>query len=198
VPRVKIQDIRRQEFIEATIQSIHEFGFVDLTVAQIAKVAGLSAGNVHYYFGSKNELLAATMQWLLVRLRQVTIQNLAAADSARARVEAIIDSNFAAELFTPAVITAWMQFWAQAPHYPQLKRLQRINAARVRSNLNHALKQLLSEDEAVQAAAAIQALIDGQWIQAVNGSGTPDLEANRQLAHYVFRRLVPAVAHAGD
>jgi hypothetical protein len=64
----------------------------------------------------------------------------------------------------------------------------------VRSNFNHALKQLLPEDEAVPAAAAIQALIDGLWIQAVHGSVTPDLEANRQLAHYVFNRLVPAPA----
>jgi TetR/AcrR family transcriptional repressor of bet genes len=169
--KLKIQDIRKQQFIEATIEAIHKHGYSELTVGQIAHEVGLSPGNIHYYFGGKNELLEATMRWLLRTLRVIGIRRMAAARTPRERVEALIDSNFDPALFTPANVVAWLHFWAEATHNPTLHRLQRINAARVRSNLLHPLKKMLPSDEAERVTTYVQAMMDGIWVQCAQTPG---------------------------
>lgn len=191
MPRARIQDIRRQELIVATIDAIHRYGYSELTVAQISAEAGLSAGNIHYYFGGKQELLFATMRWLLSQLQATTREKIAQSKTPRERIEALIDSNFAPELYTPAIISAWIHFWAQAPHHPELKRLQQVNANRVRNNLLHAFKQCLPPEQARQGAITIQALMDGIWIQAAQEPANWQPEAARQLARACLDQLLP-------
>ena len=163
--RVKIQDLRRRELIDATIRSIHKHGFADLTVAQISLEAGVSGGSIHYYFGGKTELLEATMRFFLNSLRQICIHKLRAAPTADQRLRAVVLSNFDPLIFQPQTVTAWVQFWAQAPYSAPLRRLQAINAARVRSNLRHELKLLIPQKNADAAAGMIQISMDGIWIR---------------------------------
>ncbi len=68
MPKVGMEAERRRSLIDATVDAIHERGYSDVTMAQIAKRAGVSGGLVHHYFGSKDQLLAATMRHLLTEL----------------------------------------------------------------------------------------------------------------------------------
>lgn len=180
--RARIQDIRRQELIEATIQSISKSGFADLTVNHISQEAGASAGNIHYYFGGKNELLEATMRWLLTTLRKAGIARLGAARTPRERLEAVVQANFDPLLFTPENVSAWIQFWAQAPYDSRLKRLQDINTARVRSNLLQALRPLVPPENLTAASDLIQMLLDGIWLRAAQSAGGMPTEQGARLA----------------
>lgn len=171
LPRAKIQDIRRQELIDATVASIYKNGFTDLTVSQISKEAGVSAGNIHYYFGGKSELLEATMRWLLNTLRDVSIKSLESATTPRERLDAIVHCNFDPTFFRPETVSAWMHFWAQAPYSETLRRLQVINHTRVRSNLLDALKQIVDPAKAEAAADMIQVLMDGIWLRSAQTPG---------------------------
>ena len=53
---------RRRELIEATITSIARHGLSKITIAKVAKIAGLSTGIVNFYFHSKQALLLATLE----------------------------------------------------------------------------------------------------------------------------------------
>ena len=53
MPKVGMEPIRRRQLIEATITSIHEYGFADATVSRISAAAGVSTGIVHHYFDGK-------------------------------------------------------------------------------------------------------------------------------------------------
>jgi TetR/AcrR family transcriptional repressor of bet genes len=165
MPRVNIQDIRRRELIEATIRAVHRHSFAELTVKQIAEQAGISAGAIHHYFGSKEGLLEATMRWLLSTLRVCVLRRTDQAVTPREKLLGYVEANFDDALFTPEIIAAWVQFWAYAPHVERLARLQRINAGRVRANILHAIKQLVRHEHAEAATFAIQAYMDGVWLQ---------------------------------
>lgn len=191
MPKVGMQPIRRRQLIEATIASIHEHGFADATVSRISRAAGVSAGIVHHYFGGKNELLEASMRSLLSDLREATRRRLLRARSARARVRAIIDANFAPEQFAPQAVTAWLAFWAQVPHTPRLARLQHINDRRLRSNLRHALKQLTTPLEAERITDGLAAMIDGLWLQCALTSGALEPAAARDIARDYFEKRLP-------
>ncbi|MCP4330355.1 MAG: transcriptional regulator BetI [Alphaproteobacteria bacterium] len=190
MPKVGIQDIRRQQFIDAAIAAIYKHGYTDLTVGQIAREAGLSAGNIHYYFGGKNELLEATMRWLLRTLRVVGIQRMAAARTPRQRVEALIDSNFDPVLFTPQNVSAWLHFWAEAPHSEALGRLLTINAGRVRSNLLQPMKHILPSDEAERVTTLVQVMMDGIWVQSAQTPGGMSPDEAGAMARDTFSRLI--------
>ncbi|EWY42660.1 transcriptional regulator [Skermanella stibiiresistens SB22] len=174
MPKVGMEPIRRQQLIEATITSISRYGFADATISRISKEAGVSTGIIHHYFGSKDDLLEATMRTLLQQLRRDVVERLSAASTPEQRLAAIIDGNFADAQFDRPVIVAWLAFWAQVPHVPELARLQRVNARRLRSNLLYDLRRLLPNGRAEEAATGLAALIDGLWLRAsLDGAENP-------------------------
>ena len=182
MPKLGMEPIRRRQLIDATISSIGRYGYGEATVQRISRTAGVSSGIIHHYFVGKDELLEAPMRALLAELRSEVVTRLSRAVTPRARLEAIVDGNFAPSQFDPAVIAAWLAFWSQARHQPGLARLQRINQRRLYSNLHHAFAQVVTPEAAVQASKGLAALIDGLWLSAAL-SGTRDTGEARAIAH---------------
>lgn len=195
MPKVGMEPIRRRQLIEATIVSIHEYGFADTTVSRISAAAGVSSGIVHHYFGGKADLLEATMRWLMTDLRRQVVDRLARARSPYDRLLAIIDGNFAPEQFSQQVVTAWIAFWAHAPQTPELGRLQRINTERLQSNLRHALKAFMRPEQAAGTALGMAALIDGLSVRcALAKGGLPPAEAKRIARDHLAAELAAAAS----
>lgn len=185
MPKVGMEPIRRRQLIDATLEAIHEDGIADATIARISRRAGLSSGIVHHYFTCKEDLLFATLRKLLSDIRRAVGVRLAEADSPQARLDAIIDGNFASEQFTPQAVSAWLAFWAQVPHAPNLERLQRINSRRSLSNIRYALRQLVADDDVEATAMALSALIDGLWVRCATGEGLDGASARRIARDFV-------------
>lgn len=188
--RKKISDLRRTELIEAVIDATHEHSFAALTVAQIAEFAQTSTGSIHYYFGGKDALLAATMRHLLDRLKVVTIERLEKAASPRDRLDAIVLANFDDAFFSKKSCSVWVQFWAMAPYSDPLARLQVLNQSRVRSNLLHALKQIVPADQASECCTAIQTYMDGIWLRSCQTGIAVDARKSQQDAMTFLDRLL--------
>ena len=54
-------DQRKSAILDAAVQVIIEVGFTEMTVADVAKVAGVSTALVHYHFSSKVDLITAAL-----------------------------------------------------------------------------------------------------------------------------------------
>ncbi|WP_166646574.1 choline-binding transcriptional repressor BetI [Zavarzinia compransoris] len=177
------EDVRRRQLIETTIETMADAGFVGTTLGQIARRAGVSPGLVAHYFGDKDGLLEATLRHLARRVGRRTAACLAAATSARARVQAVIDANLAPEEFDRQTCTVWLAFWGQVIHSPRLKRIQHVYQQRMLSNLRHPLKELLPSHQAERLALAVAAVIDGLWLRAtLSGSDETDSATARAIA----------------
>nr|WP_319385889.1 transcriptional regulator BetI [uncultured Roseibium sp.] len=195
MPKVGMEAQRRRSLIDATVDAIHERGYSDVTMAQIAKRAGVSGGLVHHYFGSKDQLLAATMRHLLTELGRAIRENLAKAETPRERISAIIAGNFAVDQFQPAVIAAWLAFYVQSRTTESNSRLLRIYAARLASNLTYNLRFFLPRNEARRIAEGTASMIDGVWIrQALSDAQTNRQAAIAMVEDYVENQIA---AHAG-
>lgn len=193
LPR-SIEDSRRAQVIESTIDSLAEVGFVGTTLGEIAGRAGISAGLVAHYFGDKNSLLEATFRSLITRLGDTMRVRQKLAESPRERLQAIIDATLASECFDQRTSTAWLAFWGQVLHTPGLGRLQRIYQKRLLSNLREALRPLVDAPEARRLATMIAAMIDGVWLRgALSGWTETDGDSARQLlTSFVDRHLALA------
>jgi AcrR family transcriptional regulator len=61
-PAVGRRPGKRERLIAAALQLLHQQGIERTTLADIAKAADVPAGNVYYYFKTKDEVIAAVIE----------------------------------------------------------------------------------------------------------------------------------------
>jgi TetR/AcrR family transcriptional regulator, transcriptional repressor of bet genes len=180
-PVPALRESRRRQLVSATIGAIAEFGFAEASVVRIANIAGISAGQIHHYFGGKDGLLEAAMRSILTDMRAASAQALATAQRPADRLKAIVSSNLHPRIFRRDISIAWLSFWAQATHETALARIERINRARLRSNLRDALKPIVGLTRSLALADIMAMTIDGLWVAQAHVNPEMDAEAAQKL-----------------
>lgn len=190
MPKVGMEPLRRRALIDATISAIGERGSLDVTMSEIAGRAGVSSALAHHYFGAKHDLLLATMGHLLTELGAEVRTALRSAPDPRARLSAVIAVNFSETQFRPETVAAWLAFYVAAQQSDDLRRLLRIYARRLHSNLMSGLVPLMSRQEAERVAESVAALIDGLYIRRALKHGAPNpASAVALVEDYLTMRL---------
>jgi TetR/AcrR family transcriptional regulator, transcriptional repressor of bet genes len=177
MPKIGMEPVRRRALIDATIAAIGERGSVDVTMSEIAGIAGVSSALAHHYFGAKTDLLQATMRHLLSELGADCRAALAQVRTPRQRVSAVIAVNFSEKQFRPEIIAAWLAFYVEAQRSAATRRLLRVYARRLHSNLMSGLVSVLDRPAAAHAAEGIAAMIDGLYIRHALKDQPPDAAA---------------------
>jgi TetR/AcrR family transcriptional repressor of bet genes len=190
MPKIGMEPLRRKALIDAAIAAIGNRGSLDVTMSDIASRAGVSSALAHHYFGAKDDLLNATMRHILAELGEDSVKALRKAETPRKRISAIIAVNFSAVQFRQDTVYAWLAFYVEAQHSAPLRRLLRIYARRLHSNLMSGLLPLMPQAEAARMAEAIAALIDGLYIRRALRDGLPNPSSAAALVEdYVDAKL---------
>lgn len=182
MPKLGAEPIRKAALINAAISTIGQTGSLDVTVAQIARRAGMSTALAHYYFGSKEQLLIAAMRHILTEFGQSVREETRGAVSARARVDGIIRASFGPANFDRDTVAAWLSFYVLSQVNADAARLLNVYRRRLRSNLVVSLRRLTDRPEAVSSTLA--ALIDGVYLRTALSpvSDAPDSQAAEAAA----------------
>jgi AcrR family transcriptional regulator len=69
-PRINIADIRREQIVEAAAAIITEQGIQNLSLSEIEKKAGMSRGQLTYYFPAKEDILLAVFDRLVALMHE--------------------------------------------------------------------------------------------------------------------------------
>jgi TetR/AcrR family transcriptional repressor of bet genes len=163
--RQSIREIRRRELVEATRDVISEIGFENATISKISTRAGFSIGYLHHHFPNKDALLAETIRVLYGDMRTYLTQRLPSANDPMGRFLIVLDANFNQQQYTKENAYAWISFLARVPFNPEFVRLQAMIGRRLFSNLYHDVKQILPEQQALNAVDERSTLIDGYWVR---------------------------------
>src|SRR5262249_26290973 len=125
-----IREARQRQLIEATIVAIGRFGYAKLTLNHVASLAGLSPGIVNFHFRTKEQLLAATLEYLVEEYEAFWSQAAEkAGPSAAAKIEAMIDFEFDPRVSSLEKVAVWFAFWAEAQVNPSHReRVARLEA----------------------------------------------------------------------
>jgi AcrR family transcriptional regulator len=105
----------RDRILQASLDLITEAGIDRVRLAEIARRAGMSSGQVMYYFASMEHILLETLAW---REHEETRQRRAAMPAIGTgwpRLEEFVDLYLPTSLTDPVWIM-WMEAWARAPH----------------------------------------------------------------------------------
>ncbi|MDO5614194.1 MAG: transcriptional regulator BetI [Paracoccus sp. (in: a-proteobacteria)] len=187
MPKPSAEPIRKAALINAAIAEVGQAGSRDVTVAQIARAAGMSPALAHHYFGSKDQIFLAAMRHILNVYRDSVRVGLPGS-LGRKRLDGIVSASFAPQNFRHEVVSAWLNFYAMALVNDEAARLLRVYHRRLYSNLVFALRPLTDQPQAV--AQTLGALIDGLYLRAALTPGPTDaIAAMRTVAGYLDETL---------
>lgn len=186
--KLAAEPIRKAALINAAITMVGRTGSLDVTVAQIAREAGMSSALAHHYFGSKDRIFLAAMRQILSNYRDAVRAALIGVSDPRDRIKAIVAASFAMPNFDHNTIASWLNFYALALNDAEAARLLRVYHRRLRSNLLAGLIPLVP-DRAHDIAATLGALIDGVYLRAAL-SNKPDASTAERIVSDFLREII--------
>ena len=69
-PRIDVGSIRREQIVRAAVSIIAEQGLQNLSLSEIEKKAGMSRGQLTYYFPAKEDILLAVFDRLIQQMHE--------------------------------------------------------------------------------------------------------------------------------
>ncbi|TGE35563.1 TetR/AcrR family transcriptional regulator [Desulfosporosinus fructosivorans] len=90
-----IGDARRAQIVDAAITTLDDIGFVNASLAQIAKRAGISTALISYHFRDKNDLMDHTLITLLESSTSYVLERTKAEKTEHEKLHAYISSSLA-------------------------------------------------------------------------------------------------------
>jgi AcrR family transcriptional regulator len=120
MPKIVDHAQRREEIALVACKVVASHGFVQATVARIARAAGYTTGMVAHYYESKQDIILAALRLILVRIEERLTRE---RDSGEATLLNVLSEALAldAQRFTECAF--WMAFWGQVSTDKKLKRL---------------------------------------------------------------------------
>lgn len=191
-PRISGEEFarRKRAILDAAWPLFTERGYAPVTIAEIARTAGISTPAVHYYFSSKNEIFLATLE--------LCSQEAAAR---RAFVAEITDPAERLLRFAEVQLdgspeakrewTTWAQFWASSPSFPDVKEATAVAYSRWQQQLRAIVDEGLATgrfntsnpDDAEDMVNAVTAMIDGLGVRMLAGVLTPQAASDAVTAY---------------
>ncbi|RDI72496.1 TetR family transcriptional regulator C-terminal domain-containing protein [Halopelagius longus] len=174
-----------EEIMSATHRALQKHGYADLTIKRIAEEYGKSTAAIHYYYDTKEELLAAFLDYLLERF-VASVRDVETTDPEE-RLELLLDRLLANPEEHRDLSVAMLEMRSQAPHNETFDERFRQNDEYLRYMLkaviNHGIDEGTFEDvDADHVTRALMTIVDGARTRAVVLDETEALEAARRTA----------------
>ena len=178
------KETRRQQLVEATIDSLAKRGYSETTMADVADGAGLSRGIVNFHFESKEKLLVATLQYMADEYAahwRSALQK--AGDDPDRQLAVIVAADFDRSICNRRKLAAWCAFWGEAKSRPTYQALCGARDQAYQNVIVDICGQLKAEggyDFDPQATAlGLSAMLEGLWLRLMMSTG----EVTRETAH---------------
>jgi TetR/AcrR family transcriptional repressor of bet genes len=195
--RDALKEARRIQLMEATIDCIAAHGFADLTLADVAKNAGLSVGIVNFYFKSKDQLLIETLRHLVDDYIKQTNDNIRnAGQSAAAQLEAAIESDFHRAIANRKKVTVWYAFWGETRWRPEFLKICQELSDRFHAETRDLFARLIAEGgyrdlDPDLVARGFDAMIDGLWLDMLINPKSVDRDGAKQVVRTYLGGIFP-------
>ncbi|WP_439526227.1 TetR family transcriptional regulator C-terminal domain-containing protein [Roseovarius mucosus] len=183
--RTEPKQVRRRQLIEATIDSIAQYGIAGTTMSTVTEIAGLSLGLVNFHFQSKQNLLEETLKFLAREHHDHWRRAYGDAGlSARDKLMAIVDSHFDPKICTQRKLAVWYAYFGEGGRRTVYRALvdaldnERFDLSK-RLCRDIACEGGYSGPSAATIAHTLEGLYDGLWLNILMYPDTFDRDAAR-------------------
>lgn len=163
----------KAKLVRAGYRLIGERGVHRVSLEEIAAAAGVSKSLVLYHFKSRENLVLATMEWVLLEVAARIRSAVAAAPTPGGKVEAMVDVIFAGAEANRRFYLTYLDLVEHAARMPRFGRLSTDFRGIVDTAYAAIVEAGVARGEFVagdvdEAARVLRALVDGlflQWLQ---------------------------------
>ncbi|MFF3359882.1 TetR/AcrR family transcriptional regulator [Streptomyces sp. NPDC002917] len=171
MPKVVDPGARRAAVAEAVWRLIRKHGLEGVSVRNVAREAGLSAGSLRHYFASQSEVLTFAMQLVIDRVR-TRIQALELHPDPPVAVQQTIEELLPLDPERWAEAEVWLAFTARAQTQPALRVLRDTSYELLQNLCHHLIAALDHQGAAADRDLMVEterlyALIDGLVVHCV-------------------------------
>jgi AcrR family transcriptional regulator len=188
MPRPSVEDERREQILRATWAVISAEGFRSLRLSDVARQAGISAGMIHYYFESKEQLLRAAFERYfehsVQRRKPIT-------DSGKPPLQLLkllVKSYLPIEDETIEGWRVWGELWVEGLQAPELQQLNEEFYGQWRRTIAGVIREgqergTIRDGDATTLANMLVAMLDGLAIQVILNSRSMTAERMRTTCY---------------
>lgn len=200
----RMQDFdRRAELVRATLDCIADKGLQGTTVRAVATYAGVSNGLIRHHFASKENMILAAYRETVEMITAPGRAIIDAPDLApHERLARFIRASIGGDVSDPRVFSLWATFIAQVNVDPEMARIHDEGHLPYRNALEPMIAAImtaearaLSDRRRMRLAIALNALIDGLWLEGClfKDDHTPDdyVELGLETAEALLGTTLP-------
>ncbi|MFB6128417.1 MAG: TetR/AcrR family transcriptional regulator [Halorhabdus sp.] len=178
-----------EAIMRATYRALREHGYADLTIEGIAEEYGKSTAAIHYHYDTKDDLLAAFLEYVIDQFVG-TVHEVETTDPEK-RLDSLLDKLLVEPGDHPDFLIALLALRSQAPYEEAFAERFRQNDEYVRylleTVIDHGSKEgVFADVDSEHVARSIMTIVDGARTRAVVHEETAALAtARRTVEEYV-------------
>lgn len=169
-PRTASKQVRRQQLVDATIESIAKHGISGTTMTTVTRLAGLSIGLANFHFSTKQNLFEETLRYLAEEhlalwKKSYETANLTPED----KLSAIVAAHFHRSICNRKKLAVWYAFFGEAGARASYRELAKEIDTERRDVSAELIHQIIRDGgydniKATDVAFTLEGLYDGFWL----------------------------------
>ncbi|KQC09022.1 MAG: hypothetical protein APR62_03505 [Smithella sp. SDB] len=120
--RSDISNMRRSQLTKAAYKIVSKKGYHNLTIKDISRETGLSAGLVHYYFKDKKDLQLNLIRETNANIKEMLVSELIKTDDPVAKIRTYLDQAFGLVEKEKEYFHVIIDFWSQVNRNNRMKQ----------------------------------------------------------------------------
>ena len=146
---------KRVAILNATLELIAEHGFHGTAMSKVAKQAGVSAGIIYHYFGSKDELIVELYKTLKRRFADAILERFDDTSPLIAQIRQVFEDTFRYSFKYPRESTFMAQY-STSPYYrPEVYEEVMTYFEPVAASFGKAQQEMLIKDLPLEVVASL-------------------------------------------
>lgn len=181
---------RREEIIWALYDCLSENGHEKVTIKEIARKADLGPGIIHYYFRSKDEIVANLANAIVNKYSAMLVEKIEAAASVEEKIAAAIDYIVDVLVFNPPLNRVFYNLLQMAYEREELTVVVRDMFRNYRLLLENIFEEAKAGRESKLLGGALVAITEGFSVQLmVDPEAFNPEEVRLLITHAIKDRL---------
>ena len=170
--RSEVANERKNQIVKATVDCISRYGYNNFSMQDVARIAGVSKGIIHYYFLNKDDLMMSVLEHVASDISRLLNNGMSEAEDPLKKLELFLGTCLNIVRKTKEYYQVNMDFWTQINQKEEV----RSTVAKHYRNFRHACSQVIDEGiekgifrkvNSVEYSSIIIAIVDGismQWL----------------------------------
>jgi AcrR family transcriptional regulator len=195
LPRPSVEVERRKQILDAACTVIAKNGLQDLRLLQVAAVAGVSSGTIHYYFDTKKELINAAFEY---NFKHSLERRKWLRDETREPLELlgeIVESYLPTRGVSLRAWRVWANLWAEGIRDPALRKINEELYDQWRELVRHTIAAAqragtAREGDPELLANMLIGMVDGLAMQVLLHAKAMSLDTMRETCRAFIDELI--------